>query len=88
MKAFELLKDPNNWTKSLAVKLPEGKYDLASAVEKCYGEDNYIHMMQYLADMASIYFNKNFTRFGLINWNHSPKTTHSMVIDLLKKAGI
>ena len=45
MRAHELLTNPNNWTKSLAVKLPEGKYDLASAIEKCYGEDNYIHII-------------------------------------------
>jgi hypothetical protein len=86
MKAHELLSDSTKWANSN--NPTPGTYDIGEAIWECYGEDNYEEIFDSLATVATVYFNRTFTRWGLIDWNSRPTTNYEMVIDLLVAADV
>lgn len=89
MKAYELLANPENWTKGnfakdannnrVSIDSPSAvKWCLDGALMKCYKNNSYLDMYRKLQTEHQ----------NIVKWNDHPHTNHAMVIALLKKLDI
>lgn len=94
MKAFELLKSPERWTKRAFAKTKSGepagvfeecafRFCIMGAITKCYGIGD--------GGKRSAARNKVLSVLGVSNltvWNDAPARKHSEVLAALKKANV